>query len=351
MQLRELTVALLISREGPAGIWGPSCEASASMAVAEINAGGGILGRRVELVIADAGSSDRTAAEAASAVVQIDEADAVVALVTSSARPWVSRSLGGRVPLVYTPQNEGGISDAGAVSIGETTPAILGPSLHWLIETKRVSRFFLLGNDYIWPDRSMAVAKQMIIDAGCAIVGQKVLPFGANYDDRLMAEIDRTHPDIVMSWLLGHETVVFNRAFAEFGLASRILRFSSAMDETILYGIGEDYTENLFTASSYFATLRTKNNSAFLERYHTCFGETPPPANSFGESVYEGFHCFAALAQAAGNIRMADMRKNVGRVALARTARGLQAEVAAGASHPVFMAAAEGHDFRLMAAF
>jgi len=105
-----------------------------------------------------------------------------------------------------------------------------------------------------------------------------------------------------VSWLLGHEAVVFNRAFAAAGLASRILRFSTAIDETILYAIGETCTENLYVASAYFSSLRSRNNDAFLERYHSCFGDSPPPANGFGESLYEGVHCLAGLVAAASAV-------------------------------------------------
>ena len=83
-----LRMGLLIPREGPAGIWAPSCEASAILAVSELNACGGILGRHVDLLIADAGDTDASAAAAAAAVVGVDSAEVVVAMVTSSARNW-----------------------------------------------------------------------------------------------------------------------------------------------------------------------------------------------------------------------------------------------------------------------
>jgi urea transport system substrate-binding protein len=66
MAKKRLKIGLLIPRLGPAGIWAPSCEASAIMAVAELNAVGGILGRQIDLVIADAGDTDASAAGAAS---------------------------------------------------------------------------------------------------------------------------------------------------------------------------------------------------------------------------------------------------------------------------------------------
>jgi urea transport system substrate-binding protein len=346
-----LRMGLLIPREGPAGIWAPSCETSAILAVSELNACGGILGRHVDLLIADAGDTDASAAAAAAAVVSVDSAEVVVAMVTSSARNLVAKELHRRrVPFIYTPQFEGGELDPGVLTVGETAEDLLPPGLSWLAIEKRASRFFLLGNDYVWPLESMDRARRIITDMGCSVVGNAVIPFGVEDHEQLMARIARARPHVVVSWLLGHEAVIFNRAFAASGLASRILRFSTSIDETILYAIGETCTENLYVASSYFSSLRSRNNDVFLERYHSCFGDTPPPANGFGESLYEGVHCLAGLVEASESLRPKDLSRKIGRVEQLRTARGFDPRVVAGAARPVLLAVAEGHEFRVIAA-
>jgi urea transport system substrate-binding protein len=344
-------MGLLIPREGPAGIWAPSCEISAILAVSELNVCGGILGRHVDLLIADAGDTDASAAAAAAAVVGVDSAEVVVAMVTSSARNLVAKELHRRrVPFIYTPQFEGGELDPGVLTVGETAEDLLPPGLSWLATEKRASRFFLLGNDYVWPLESMDRARRIITDMGCSVVGNAVIPFGVEDHEQLMARIVRARPHVVVSWLLGHEAVIFNRAFAASGLASRILRFSTSIDETILYAIGETCTENLYVASSYFSSLRSRNNDVFLERYHSCFGDTPPPANGFGESLYEGVHCLAGLVEASESLRPKDLSRKIGRVEQLRTARGFDPRVVAGAARPVLLAVAEGHEFRVIAA-
>ena len=154
-----------------------------------------------------------------------------------------------RVPFIYTPQFEGGELDPGVLTVGETAEDLLPPGLSWLATEKRASRFFLLGNNYVWPIKSMDRARRIITDMGCSVVGNSVVPFEVEDHEQLMARIVRARPHVVVSWLLGHEAVIFNRAFAASGLASRILRFSTSIDETILYAIGETCTENLYVAS------------------------------------------------------------------------------------------------------
>src|ERR1700748_3990 len=59
----RLRIAFLIPLSGPAGLWGPSCQASAELASQEVNAAGGILGRAIELGFADAGADPELVAE------------------------------------------------------------------------------------------------------------------------------------------------------------------------------------------------------------------------------------------------------------------------------------------------
>ncbi|MER6925878.1 ABC transporter substrate-binding protein, partial [Streptomyces spiralis] len=59
-----LVVALVVPLQGPAGVFGPSCELAAQLAVEELNAAGGVLDREVRLVTVDGGASpERVAAE------------------------------------------------------------------------------------------------------------------------------------------------------------------------------------------------------------------------------------------------------------------------------------------------
>jgi len=342
-----IKIGLLTPRQGPAGIWSASAEASAILAVAEINVAGGLIGQELELVLADAGTTGRSAALAAADLVDIDEVDAIVALVPSYARRAISHAVAGRVPYIYTPQFEGHESDRGVVTVGETSKELLHPGIAWLANNKAVRRYYLVGNDYVWPRATFDEARHIIQSTGGIIVGETILPFGFDDYEPLLDKIRRAQPDVVMPYLLGYEAIGFNRAFAEASLARKILRFSSAIDETILYGLGADCTENLFVTSAYFSALRSRNNDAFLERYHSCFGETPPPMNGFGQSCYEGIHCLACLVASAGGLRPGDLRRGVGRAVQVRTARGFEARIVAGGSQPVHFAEVDGQEFRV----
>ena len=146
-----MKVGLLVSRSGPAGLWAPPFDTGALLAAAELNAKGGVLADGIELVIADAGITDTEATAASGALVELDEVDAIVAMHPSNVRGAVKREVAGRVPYIYTPQYEGGERAPCTAAIGSTDEEMLRPSIRWLVDARRAQRFFLVGNDYVWP--------------------------------------------------------------------------------------------------------------------------------------------------------------------------------------------------------
>ena len=348
--MAAIKIALLTPQQGAAGIWAPSAEACARLAVHEINAAGGLLGREVRLLTLDTGCSPRSAIEAASLAADVEEADAVIGMFPSYARKAVLGALEQRVPFIYTPQFEGFEANPGVVATGETAEELLRPGIEWLVQDKRARRFFLCGSDYIWPRSSCATARRFIREAGGIVTGEVFLPLEHHDFNALLTQIAKSGTQVLMPYFLGNDAIQFNRAFAEAGLAAKILRFTPAIDETIVYGLGENATENLYISAAYFSTLRSRNNGAFLERYHMLHGATPPPANSFGQSCYEGFHCLASLVKAAGTLRLKEVRRALGRTCQTRTARGDDAAPVVGSRAPIHLARVEGYSFEAVTA-
>ncbi len=348
--MASVKVGLLVPEDGPAGLWAPSAWACADLAVKELNNLGGLLRRPVELIRIDAGTTRATAAFAARQAIELDGISALIGMFPSYARDSVREVVGDRIPFIYTPQFEGLERDLNIISTGETSRELLRPAIEWLMQTKGVSRFLLCGSDYIWPRLSFQIAKSIIKDVGGSIVGEHYLALNGKDFEPVLDAVKASRCDIVLPHFLGQDAVAFNRAFGEARLASQALRLASAVDETVVYGLDENATENLFVASAYFSTVRSRNNGAFLERYHTSFGDTPPPANAYGQSCYEGLYCLAGLAEAAGSMETARIRAAVGRSRQLKSARGNDLEPLTGGRHPIHLARVDGYDIRLVGA-
>ncbi|MGJ5020159.1 substrate-binding domain-containing protein [Bradyrhizobium oligotrophicum] len=347
--MRSVRIGLIIPRRGSAGLWAPSAEACGRLAVTELNQAAGIRRRQVELIVIDAGATGASAGRAAVEAVDELAVDGLVGMLPSYARDPVAQAARGRVPFVYTPQFEGLPANSDVMTTGETAGELLGPAVQWLSEIKRARRFFLCGNDYIWPRSSLGIARRLIARFGGTVTGECYVPVGVHDFDEMLDRIKTTRSDVVLPVFLGFDCIAFSRAFCAAGLSRHVLRFSSAFDETIVYGLDSGETENVYVASSYFASLRSRNNGAFLERYYTAFGDNPPPPNGYGESCYEGIHALAALIERAESFDARDLRRVFGRTLQRRTARGNEAQPVVGGRHPIHLAELDGYDFAVVA--
>lgn len=297
-----LRVGLLIPLSGPAGIWGPTAHKCATLAVDEINGGGGVLGREIELVASDAGGAPAAVAAAARGLVEEHGVEAIIGMHISAVRVAVARALGGRVPFVYTPLYEGGERSPGVFAVGETPEQQLRPAISWLAGRRRARRWYLIGNDYVWPRVSHEAAKRYIAQCGGEVAGEEYVPLGCDEFAPSLERIRRARPHAVLVSLVGGDGVAFHRRFAADGMAGDFLRLCSALDENALLGVGAENTENLFAASGYFAALPTRANQDFIERYQQSFGRLAPVLSALGQSCYEGFRFYAALAQRATSL-------------------------------------------------
>ncbi len=346
----KLRIVNFIALSGSAGLWGPAAINASLLAASEINRRGGILGRELELVFRDAGGDVQDVARQAVEIIDNDEADILVGSHISAVRVALREVATGRIPYIYTPVYEGGERTPGVMAIGETPRKQMRPAIQWLADTKRAQRWYLIGSDYVWPWLSHRATKRYIRASGGCVVGEEFVPMGQHDHEAHLARIKAAKPDVVAISLIGTDSVSFNRAFAEHGLSARILRFCGAMDETVLLGIGADGTENLYCSSGYFAEFASRDNDAFRARYQAAFGRCAPPVGSVAESNYEGLKFLEAVAVRAGSIELRPLMataKNVGY----RAARGDVTIHDGSADMPIFLAEADGLDFRLLKQF
>ena len=294
-----LTVALVVPLQGPAGVFGPSCELAARLAASELNDAGGVLGRHVRLLTVDGGAPPRQVAAEVETLIRLGGVDAVVGWHTSAVRRALAPRIAGRVPYVYTAQYEGGERTPGVFLTGETPAGQLSPAMRLLARSAGARRWCVVGNDYIWPRATARSARQYARSCGAAVCEEIFVPLGTQEFGGVVRRVERCEADAVLMLLIGADAVHFNRAFAARGLHHRCLRLSTHMDENMLLATGPGATENLWSAAAYFETLATAESLDFNGRYTARFGPEAPPLSSLGESCYEGVMLLAALARRA----------------------------------------------------
>ncbi|MFD8719882.1 substrate-binding domain-containing protein [Streptomyces sp. NPDC059629] len=302
-----LLLALVVPLQGPAGVFGPSCESAARLAVEELNLAGGVLGREVRLVTVDGGAPPARVAAEVEALVVPGAVDGVVGWHTSAVRQALLPRIAGRVPYVYTAQYEGGERTPGVFLTGETDAAQLLPAMRLLAQSAGVRRWCTVGNDYVWPRVTARAARGYARDCGGRVRDQVFVPLGTEEFGPVLRRIERCEADAVLMLLVGADAARFNRAFAAHGLHQRCLRLSTHMDENILLATGAEATDGLWATAGFFETLATPESLDFGARYAARFGVHAPVVGSLGESCFEGVRLLAALAERARSLDLGAM--------------------------------------------
>lgn len=343
----KLRIGNFLTFSGSPGIWGPTSTNSVVLAIDEINKRGGILGRELELSLYESGGPLEDVVRRAEQAVAFDEVDLIMGSHISAVRVALRKVTRNRIPYIYTPVYEGGEHTPGVMAIGETPRWQSRPAIHWLSEVKKASRWYLIGSDYVWPWQSHRAVKKYVAAAGGRVVGEEFVPVGEDNHEPHLARIRAAKPDVVLISLIGTDSITFNRAFGECGLAATTLRLAGAMDETVLLGIGADNSENLFCASGYFNCVGSRANDDFLIRYRAMFGPHAPPIGSVGQSNYEGLRFLEAAANRAGSLSMGPLLAAARNVVYAG-ARGSISIRDGRAEMPMYLAEADGLDFKVI---
>lgn len=295
---QSFSIGLLVPTSGLEGIWGPSTIACARLAVEEINRSGGLLGKEVGLLVIDAADEAPDLTEQTDQALEDGEIDAIVGMHISSVRQRLVGTVAGRVPYVYTPLYEGGERSPGVYAIGETPSEQLRPAIHALATRFRLKRWALLGNDYVWPRISHALAKGYVRETGGEVADDLYLPLGVSDFGPVLERLARLKVDGLLLSLIGQDAIAFNREFGSAGSKLRgMVRLSCAIEENGLLAIGTENTEGLYATAGYFASVLTDANMAFKERYYSLLGERAPALNTLGQSTYEGVQFLAALME------------------------------------------------------
>ena len=351
-------VALAVPRQGPAGMFGLSCLAAARHAAAEVDAAGGVGGRRLELLPVDAGGDPHQVAARLRALVEAGAVDAVTGWHLSNVRQAVAPALAGRVPYVYPTAYEGGESAPGVLCSGELPAEQVVAALRFLRREFGWRRWRLVGDDYVWPRRTADRVGRVLAAAGIDLTGARYLPLGAE-DDAVwagaVAEVARSGVDGVVMLLVGSDGVRFNRAFARAGLDRDVVRFSPFMDETMLLASGPEATRGLFASAGWFAGLASASALEFSAGFARAFDEVAgtaggpgaPSPGTMAEATYSAVRLLAGLGgRSAPDVAALDRARE----AWSWDSPHGTIEVRDGlAGHPVHVAVADGVSFDVLA--
>jgi urea transport system substrate-binding protein len=270
------------------------------MAADEINAGGGILGKKIEYVQEDGATDWPTFAEKTEKLLTQDCVAAIFGGWTSSSRKAVKPVVEKHNGLFFYPvQYEGLESSPNIYYTGATTNQQIIPAMDFLA-SKGVKRLFLAGSDYVFPRTANAIIKLYAAKLGIEIVGEEYVPLDKDDWTSQVAKIVAAKPDFIFNTINGSSNVGFIKAYYDAGLTAAttpIISVSIAEEEAP--AMGHEVTGH-YASWNYFQSLKTPTNPKFIESwkaYPNSSGVTSDPM----EAAYISLYLYKALVEAAGS--------------------------------------------------
>lgn len=295
-----IRVGILYSLSGPQAASAAPLADAVQLALEEINANGGLLGRPLQVVAADDHSDPAAAAEAAQRLIQQEQASVLFACADSPCRlavkPVVERQ---RHLLVYAPPYAGLEQSPHIFYTGALPNQQVIPGARWAME-QFGKRVYLLGNEETYAHTAHRLIRDLLAGADGTVLAERYLPREGGAFDAVAEEIRRLRPDVIFNSLGSAGNAAFFRALHHYAL-ERIPVFSFAIGENELASLGVDLVHPAhYAAWSYFQSLPGEANRRFLAAFRARFGASRVISESM-ESAYNGVRLWAAAVRAAGS--------------------------------------------------
>lgn len=294
-----IRIAAVLPLSGAEQLFGSQGLQGARMAIAEINAAGGLLGRPVELLERDQQTDTALAVRLTQDAIRDDGVLAVLGPTSSADRDaMLAVCERHHVPLLYATDYEGGQCSRYLFCYSPIPEHYVEPLVPYLMRLAGPD-FAIIGADYVWPRSIGASVEAAVSTAGGRIVSSEFLPLDhAHFDDQL-GRIADARPDVVVVVLLGTTGQEFLRQFAAHELPHRPTLAVMAFNENYMMGLEPEQVEGIVTAVPFLATLERPETVSFVRRQKAMFGPDTV-VSYFAESHYGLLMFLADAVTAAG---------------------------------------------------
>jgi len=267
-------LGLLHSLTGTIAIAEAALVEAEKMAIDEINATGGVLGRRIEPVIEDGASDWPTFAEKTKKLLQRDKVAAIVGCYTSASRKAVLPVLNQFHGLLYYPTYyEGQEQDKQVIYTSQEATQSVITAIEWMAK-QQGKTFFLVGSDYIYPRTCNKIAKPTIARVGGTVVGEEYAPLGHAEFSSIINKIKAAKPDWIYSTVVGGSNVAFYKQLKAAGLdGAKQKLLSTVVSENEIDGIGKDNAVGYYACMGYFQSLKNPQNERFVKAIKAKYGQ------------------------------------------------------------------------------
>lgn len=309
---RPVRLGLMTPLTGLVALYGPEISRAGRLACDEINAGGGVLGRPLELIVEDDGSLPETAVPAARRLVEEHGCVALIGNLLSNSRIAVASQVAepARMPYLNFSFYEGSIGCRHFFHFA----ALPNQQIERMIPAMAARygpKMYFAGSNYEWPLGSIDAAKRALLAIGGEVVGETYLPIGiddARAIDDLLTRVARSGADVFVPYFAGADQITLLTRFYEMGLKGHMAVVMGHYDELMVSRLAPEVRAGLYSSNTYFMSVDTPENRACLARLAALpevsgvWPDGDGVLTNFGEATWLCVKAFAQAAETAGGL-------------------------------------------------
>jgi len=306
-----IKVGSVLDNSGNLDIYGKPMVMATSMAVDEINAAGGLLGRKLQAVQYDTQSDIALYTKFAQQLVRQDKVDVVHGGITSASREAIRQTFTRANTLYfYNVLYEGGVCDRNTVVTG-TTPAQAVEPIMDVAMKQWGKKVYILAADYNYGQITAKWIAHYAKERGGSVAKTDFFALDVSDFGSTIAKIQQEKPSFVISALVGGAHMSFYRQWAASGMNKKIPLASTT------FGVGNEHLalsaaegDGILIAGNYSQESADPANKDFLARWNKRFGDTKI-VHEIAVSQYQGIMLWAECVRKAGSLKREDMLKAI----------------------------------------
>lgn len=282
-----------------------------TMAVEEINAAGGVLGKKVRMIIEDTETNPAAGARKAQKLIERDKVHFLLGAVSSSVAIAISE-VAQRANVIYFNTNTN--SDECTGKYCHRTNFRVGPNNHMLVFAvapyiaKHFGKnWYFVTHDYSWGRSGTKVFREILKREGGKDLGESLIPMGTRDFSSYLIKIRnlKPKPDIIMCTIGGMDRSAMFEQIRQFGMDKDFKWGFSLMDYGDAYAVGPEKAVGIF-AVEWYHTLKAPGIKEFVAKYKKRWPKAgfPVPENN----TYQGYIGARTLLRAA--IRAKSLKTN-----------------------------------------
>ena len=269
------------------------------LAVGEINAKGGILGRPIKIIAYDTQSDNTRFQEFARRVIQQDKADVVFGAFSSASREAIRPIMDRYHQLYfYNNQYEGGVCDSNNFVTGAVPEQQFSTLIPWMME-KYGKRVYTIAADYNFGQISAEWVRNIVKEKGGTMVGEEFIPLSVSQFSQTIQNIQKAKPDFVVTLLVGANQASY---YEQQAAANLNIPMASSVN------VGQAYEhrrfkapalKNMYVTANYVEEVNSPESNDFKKRFHAKF-PNEPYINQEAANSYDAVYLYKAAVEKAG---------------------------------------------------